>query len=308
MVGASVDELLQQQQEEIDRLGLLVEAAGRLLATLDLDEVLPQVLDLAKQTLTADGYALWRRQADGEWSLQAVAGLSEAYVAASQEAIKERRSDLPRRPDRRRRHRRDGLAERGPQGGARGRGQQGFSRGAASPPRQRDRHARLLLPSARARSRSRGRGRQSQRASLAAAGIGTTAVYEEQARLAEDRRLVAEASELLGSSLDYEATLAHVAQLAVPTFADWCAIDMVAADGSIQRLTTAHADPAKVRFAEELTATMPPPDPDAPQGVPNVIRTQQAELYPEITDEDAHDALANSGLLETIRALGLRRP
>jgi 3-hydroxyacyl-CoA dehydrogenase len=34
IVGVSVDDLVHEQQEEIDRLGLLVEAAGRLLATI----------------------------------------------------------------------------------------------------------------------------------------------------------------------------------------------------------------------------------------------------------------------------------
>ena len=40
-------------------------------------------------------------------------------------------------------------------------------------------------------------------------------------------RFLADASIELASSLDYEATLAKVARLAVPTFADWCAIDVV---------------------------------------------------------------------------------
>jgi signal transduction histidine kinase/GAF domain-containing protein len=306
MVGASVESILQEQREEIDRLGLLVEAAGRLLATLDLDQVLPQVLELAKQTLTADGYALWRR-VNGEWSLQAVAGISDNYVVAAQEAIKENDAQVSLdepivagdiaatewlTPEHKEAHRAEG--------------NKAFL---AVPLHHRNevigtlvfyyRSARTFTEAELAAVKAVG--------NLAAAGIGTTAVYEEQARLAEDRRLVAEASELLGSSLDYETTLAHVAQLAVPDFADWCTIDMVADDGSIQRLTTAHADPAKVRFAEELTATMPPPDLDAPQGVPNVIRTQQPELYPEITDEMLVEALADQpAVLETIRALGLR--
>jgi signal transduction histidine kinase/GAF domain-containing protein len=307
MVGASVDGLLEEQREEIGRLGLLVEAAGRLLATLDLDKVLPQVLELAKQTLTADGYALWRRQPDGEWSLQAVAGLSDAYVAASQEAIKQNDAQVSL----------DGPIVAGD-----------IASTEWLTPEHREAHriegnnAFLAMPlhhqnavigtlvfyyrSARTFTETELSAVKAV-ASLASAGIGTTAVYEAQARLAEDRRLVAEASELLGSSLDYETTLAHVAQLAVPSFADWCSIDMVADDGSIQRLTTAHADPAKVRFAEELTAKMPPPDLDAPQGVANVIRTQEPELYPEITDEMLVEALSDQPeVLETIRALGLR--
>ena len=35
-------------------------------------------------------------------------------------------------------------------------------------------------------------------------------------------------AEVLASSLDYEATLATVARLAVPQFADWSAVDLLA--------------------------------------------------------------------------------
>jgi PAS domain S-box-containing protein len=307
MVGASVDDVLLGQREEIDRLGLLVEAAGRLLATLDLDEVLPQVLELAKQTLTADGYALWRRRASGEWFLQAVSGLSNEYVAAAQRAIVGNSAEISL----------DGPIVAGDIASTEwltpahkeAHAAEGNKAFLAVPLHHQDAVIGTLVFYYRSpRSFSDTElASVNAVANLAAAGIGTAAIYEEQAQLAEDRRLIAEASELLGSSLDYEATLAHVAQLVVPTFADWCSIDMVADDGSIQRLATAHADPAKVRFAEELMQVLPRPDPEAPQGVPKVIRTQQAELYPEITDEMVIEALSDQPeVLDAILALGLR--
>lgn len=77
IVGPSVDELLPGQTQEIERLGMLVEAAGRLFGTLDLDAVLPDVLDLAQSTLAVDAYSLWRRDPDHDtWTLQASAGLA----------------------------------------------------------------------------------------------------------------------------------------------------------------------------------------------------------------------------------------
>src|SRR5207237_9715496 len=59
---------------------------------------------------------------------------------------------------------------------------------------------------------------------------------ERKARLeaeADKRRnaFLSEASALLASSLEYEATLAAVAPLAVPTIADWCAVEMAGGDG-----------------------------------------------------------------------------
>ena len=66
--------------------------------------------------------------------------------------------------------------------------------------------------------------------------------------------------------------------------ADWCAVHIVEADGSISELAVAHADPAKVTFARELQERYPP-DADAPTGVAAVIRSGEPELVPEITDE-----------------------
>ena len=60
-----------------------------------------------------------------------------------------------------------------------------------------------------------------------------------------------EASTLLGSSLDYETTLQQVAQLSVPYLADWCAVHMLAADGSIHRLAVVHTNPTKAAIARE---------------------------------------------------------
>lgn len=94
---------------------------------------------------------------------------------------------------------------------------------------------------------------------------------------------LAEAAIELSSSLDYEATLAKVAQLVVPEFADWSTIDLVD-DGVLRRLAVAHIDPDKVRLAQEL-AEKYPPDPDAPSGAWNVMRTGESEFVHEVTDE-----------------------
>ncbi len=61
-------------------------------------------------------------------------------------------------------------------------------------------------------------------------------------------RFVAQASEaLLTASLDYEERLATAASLAVPSFADWAAVDMIGADGSVRRLATCGCRPAQGR-------------------------------------------------------------
>jgi serine phosphatase RsbU (regulator of sigma subunit) len=105
-------------------------------------------------------------------------------------------------------------------------------------------------------------------------------------RRREDRRgFLAEASDALAASLDPVETLDEVARLAVPRLADWCAIQLAPeVRGAFEQIAVAHVDPEKVRWAWEL-AERYPPDPDAPTGAPNVIRTGRAELYPEIDEE-----------------------
>jgi PAS domain S-box-containing protein len=146
----------------------------------------------------------------------------------------------------------------------------------------------------------------------AALAVDNARLYEAEARArarAEDagERLafLAEASNVLSSSLDYRKTLARVARLAVPRLADWCTVDMVEDDGSIRSLAVAHVDPAKVDMALELRERYPT-DPDAPYGVPNVIRTGQPELIPEIHDSLIEETTQDPGLIRIAKELQLR--
>ena len=88
------------------------------------------------------------------------------------------------------------------------------------------------------------------------------------------------AGEALVESLDYEATLATVARLAVPHLADWCAVNLVDGAGRVKQVAVAHVDPSKVRLAEELSLRYPPSGDDA-----RVIRTGKSELYTEIPEQ-----------------------
>lgn len=143
-------------------------------------------------------------------------------------------------------------------------------------------------------------------AQQAAQAIDRVRLYEAERALRQRMTFLADASELLGSSLDYETTLVQLAHLAVPEMATWCSVDVIAPDGSIRRLAVAHEDPERVAWAEKLGAEYPP-DPDQPMGVANVIRTKTAEFVPDITDELLVEAAqSDERLLEIVRELGLR--
>jgi PAS domain S-box-containing protein len=127
-----------------------------------------------------------------------------------------------------------------------------------------------------------------------------------QQKLAEDAlRVQAEASEVLAMPLDYEERLASLARLAVPRIADWCAIDVVGEDGSVRRLAVEHQDPGKMALAFEIERRYPP-DPDAPRGVPNVLKTGEAEMMHEIPDELLRQSIQDPEQLAMFQELGLR--
>jgi signal transduction histidine kinase len=117
----------------------------------------------------------------------------------------------------------------------------------------------------------------------------------------ERRRLVAEAGQVLSSSLDYEKTVASVAQLAVPSFADGCLVDLVV-DGAIKRLAVAHADPEKIRLLKDIEVRLGPSlVEDA--GIAAVIRTGEPEFVPVVTDSLLQAVARDAAHLEQLRAL-----
>ncbi|MBI2912450.1 MAG: PAS domain S-box protein [Chloroflexi bacterium] len=117
---------------------------------------------------------------------------------------------------------------------------------------------------------------------------------------------LAEAGGLLtAASLDSSMALAGLAHLAVPFLGDWCAIDMLDEDNSIRRVAVVHRDPAKVELARRLEERYPF-DPKASFGVPNILRTGAAELYPEIGSPLVEAFAQDAEHLNVIRELGLK--
>ena len=61
-------------------------------------------------------------------------------------------------------------------------------------------------------------------------------------------RFLAEASSVLGGSLNYEDTVQRVANLLVPRIADWAGIDVLEEDGTTRQITTKLEDPDLQEF------------------------------------------------------------
>jgi signal transduction histidine kinase len=138
----------------------------------------------------------------------------------------------------------------------------------------------------------------------AALAIDNARLYREARRREGTMRFFAEASTLLSSSLDHVSICERLAHLVVPTFADWCGVEL-AEDGKLRSIAIAHVDSAKVAVAQEMRRRYPP-EPAAPRGPHAVLRTGRPELVAEIAPEMLERGGIDREHLEFIRDLGLR--
>jgi PAS domain S-box-containing protein len=136
-----------------------------------------------------------------------------------------------------------------------------------------------------------------------AINVVTDITTHKRAELAQ--RFLARSGEVLASSLDPDELLAEVANLAVPEVADWCSLEVANPSGVLERKALAHVDPEVRQRAIELSRRYPP-DPDAPIGIYQVVRSGQPELYPEIPDEMLREGAVDEEHYRELVAIGMR--
>jgi PAS domain S-box-containing protein len=136
---------------------------------------------------------------------------------------------------------------------------------------------------------------------------------EEQARASTERlraalettRLLAEAGEALTASLDFHQTLSNLGRVVVPRLADWCAIDLLRDEQTLERVAVTHGDPERVRIAFETFRRFPP-RPNDPFGAFRVLRTGEPEWAEQIGDDVLEGVAHDAEHLELIRMHELR--
>jgi PAS domain S-box-containing protein len=126
-------------------------------------------------------------------------------------------------------------------------------------------------------------------------------------RVESDLKFLADASAELASLTDYQGTLDKIAHLAVPHFADWCVVDLLSEGGSLERVAVAHVDPAKEHLVRHIQHRFPPDPGRILGGGPwNVLKTGQAEMLGEISDDVLERQVPDREYLSVLRTLGLR--
>jgi signal transduction histidine kinase len=141
-------------------------------------------------------------------------------------------------------------------------------------------------------------------ADMASIALQRAMTVEQMQKLEDEERLLAEISATLASSLDYSRTIKTVAQLAVSHMADWCFVHLVEGQ-RIYHAEIATADPAKKDIARRLCEKHRA-RPDLTISVENAIRTGQAYLLPEVTDDRLRAHSVDADHFELLRQIDLK--
>jgi len=281
------------------RLTALASASGELLRSLETGNLPAAIVRLAHSLLASDAAAVWLLS-DGDWSVAAQEGLSAEYASAAVTPGTAVEFDDPVQID-------------------------DVATAELVAP-MRDLHARegvrsmLIVPMRISGSNTGAMAFYERRprvfteadtrvasalASVAASALHISHLYAERAAAAQRATFLSRAGALLSSTLDVSSTLSQVAVLAVPHVADWCAVHLVQADGTIQPLVAAHVSPEKMRWAESLRDRYPADD-GGQSGVSLVIRTGEPQLLPVVTDEMLRAGAVDDEHLRILREMAFR--
>ncbi|MEK6245871.1 MAG: histidine kinase dimerization/phospho-acceptor domain-containing protein, partial [Pseudomonadota bacterium] len=149
-----------------------------------------------------------------------------------------------------------------------------------------------------AERRARG---DAERADLQAAErVVRTAAEDARRRL----ELLASAGTVLSRSLEPQATLQAIAATVVPGIADWCRVDLLDADGELQRALTHHSDPDKARYGAELAERLRVA-PGTVGSMAWVVATGQSYLA-HFEPAQEFDQIHDRDLLTFASAIGMR--
>lgn len=143
-----------------------------------------------------------------------------------------------------------------------------------------------------------------QLAQMASVAVENARLYRGAEAAQQRLAFLAEASTLLVSSLDYETTLSSVACLAVPFLADWCAVHVAEAEGSVHQLALAHAEMLNVGLAGDMQSGDGAGFLEPYPVIHRVLRTSCSAFFPEIPP-----AMDGTGCLDddlaSLRELGV---
>jgi signal transduction histidine kinase/DNA-binding response OmpR family regulator len=126
----------------------------------------------------------------------------------------------------------------------------------------------------------------------------------ERKRAEDALRFLAEASAILASSLDYNTTLASVARLAIPRLGDFCIIDVLDNEDNLRQVAVAHVQPEREEDIRALRRRYPF-DSTSDHTLARVLRTQQAEIVSQVSEEWLREVARDPRHAEAVRNMNV---
>lgn len=123
----------------------------------------------------------------------------------------------------------------------------------------------------------------------------------ERDRIEREQRMLAEVGVALAASLDYEQTLATVAQIAAKDFADWCFVEVMEGSDVPRRLKVASASAGNARIADQLEHFHL--DRKRPYLTKAVVDSREPLLISNLTPQDLEAVAQSSEHLQLLRAM-----
>lgn len=136
-------------------------------------------------------------------------------------------------------------------------------------------------------------------------GFGIIEDISERKQAEAAKQFLVETSSILAAALDYEITLNKLAKFAVPFMADWCTVDILQPDSSMQQVAIATVNPAKRQLLAQIQQLYPL---DGTKKHPFLesLRQGKSVFYSELTDSFLVELAEDEGHLQLLRSLGMR--
>jgi len=135
-------------------------------------------------------------------------------------------------------------------------------------------------------------------------------VLEQAARAEAEARqerfaFLADASNVLAGSLNYEETFCNLADLVVPRVADFCLVLAVEDDGQMRQAAVAHRDPAEEPAMQRLADEFPASE-TAEKGGAHVLKTGKSQLVCDVHNGELREVFAEKSDRDWIRSLAAK--
>jgi signal transduction histidine kinase/DNA-binding response OmpR family regulator len=131
-------------------------------------------------------------------------------------------------------------------------------------------------------------------------------IREQAARAEAEARqerfaFLADASNVLAGSLDYDETFRNLANLVVPRVADFCIVVAAEEEGGMRQVAVAHRDPIEEPTMEKLAAEFPT-SPAAEVGGAHVLKTGKSRMICDVHNGELRDVFSEKADRELIRS------